>query len=61
MTESRHLKDPGRIWSSREDVINDVETGMLLDACLSPLDYLVVALPLYCGMRVGEIQHLKAT
>lgn len=50
-----------RIRSAREDAVNEAEANMLLDACLTPLDYLVVCLPLYTGMRIGEVQHLKAT
>ena len=57
----KKLKDPRRMWSSKEDSVNEVEGEMLLDACLSPLDYITVGLPLFCGMRVGEVQHLKAT
>ena len=53
MTES---KDPRRMWSSKENAVNKTEAGMLLDACLSPLDYLVVCLALHSGFRVVPIQ-----
>ena len=59
--KEKRLKDPRRMWSSKEDAVNEVEAEMLLDACVSTLDYLVVGLPLLAGMRVGELQHLKAT
>lgn len=52
---------PNTLRSSREDVLNDEECKVLLAACRDPLDHLVIRLALYCGMRVGEIQHMTRT
>ncbi len=48
-----------KLRSAKEDVLNLVEASMLLDACRDLLDNLTVRLPLYCGLRIGEVQHLK--
>jgi integrase len=48
-----------KIHSAKQDAINDVEATMLLNACRDLLDNLIVRLPLYSGMRIGEVQHLK--
>lgn len=45
--------------SAREDALNPVESSMLLDACRDLLDNLTIRLPLYAGLRIGEVQHLK--
>lgn len=50
-----------RIRSAREDAANEAEAGLLLDACNSVLDYLVVALPLYTGMRIGGLDCTPMT
>jgi integrase len=50
---------PLAVRSAREDAINEVEFQILLSACDSLLDHIVVRLPYYMGMRVGEVQHLK--
>jgi integrase len=52
---------PTKFRSAKEDVLNDVEAGMLLSACVDLLDNLVVRIPLYAGLRIGEVQHLKKT
>lgn len=48
-----------KLRSAKEDALNEVEAGMLLNACRDLLDNLVVRLPLYAGLRIGEVQHLK--
>ena len=48
-----------KIRSAKEDVLSEIEAGMLLNACRDSLDNLVVRLPLYAGLRIGEVQHLK--
>ena len=48
-----------RLRSAKEDALNPVEATMLLDACRDLLDNLTVRLPLYAGLRIGEVQHLK--
>ena len=48
-----------RLRSAKEDALTEVEAQLLLDACLDTLDNLVVRLPLFTGMRIGEVQHLK--
>ena len=50
-----------KLRSAKEDALNPVEADMLLVACNSLLDELVVRLPYYAGMRIGEVQHLKVT
>jgi hypothetical protein len=48
-----------RLHSAKEDSLNQVEASMLLIACCDLLDNLVVRLPIYVGLRIGEFQHLK--
>lgn len=48
-----------KLRSAKEDALNPVEAKMLLDACHDLLDNLTIRLPLYTGMRIGEVQHLK--
>lgn len=48
-----------KLRSAKEDAVNSVEANMLLDACHDLLDNLTIRLPLYAGMRIGEVQHLK--
>ena len=48
-----------KLRSAKEDALNPVEANMLLDACHDLLDNLTIRLPLYTGMRIGEVQHLK--
>jgi len=48
-----------KLRSAKEDALNEVEATMLLDACIDLLDNLTVRLPLYAGLRIGEVQHLK--
>jgi len=48
-----------KLRSAKEDALNPVEVDMLLNACRDLLDNLVVRLPLYAGLRIGEVQHLK--
>ncbi|MFH1031633.1 MAG: tyrosine-type recombinase/integrase [Chloroflexota bacterium] len=50
-----------KIWSSKQDALNETESRMLLNGCVDLLDNLVVRLPLYAGMRIGEVAHLKAS
>jgi len=50
---------PKVLRSSREDALNPIEADQLLDACLDLLDNLVVRLPLFAGMRIGEVQHME--
>ena len=45
--------------SAKEDVLTQPEAIQLLQACSDLLDNLVVRLPLYAGLRIGEVQHLK--
>ena len=49
----------GKLRSAKEDALNPVEASMLLHACRDLLDNLTIRLPLYTGMRIGEVQHLK--
>jgi integrase len=48
-----------RLRSAKEDALNPVEANMLLDVCHDLLDNLTIRLPLYAGMRIGEVQHLR--
>jgi len=48
-----------KLRSAKEDALNEVEAGMLLNACRDLLDNLTARLPLFAGMRIGEVQHLK--
>lgn len=48
-----------KLRSAKEDALNQVEAKMLLNACQDVLDNLTIRLPLYAGMRIGEVQHLK--
>ena len=48
-----------KLRSAKEDALNPVEAGMLLNTCRDLLDNLTIRLPLYTGMRIGEVQHLK--
>jgi len=48
-----------KLRSAREDALNSIEANMLLNACHDLLDNLTIRLPLYTGMRIGEIQHFK--
>ncbi len=50
-----------KLRSAKEDALNEVEAPLLLNACRDLLDNLVVRLPLYAGMRIGEVQHLRGT
>ena len=50
-----------RIRSAREDALTATEANLLLMACHDLLDHLIIRLPLYAGLRVGEVQHLKAS
>ena len=50
-----------KIHSSKQDALNEVEATMLLNACRDLLDNLTIRLPLYTGMRIGEVQHLKTS
>jgi integrase len=59
--KEKQQRGPKRMWSPKEDAVNQTEANMLLDACLCPLDHLVVGLALYSGLRISEIQHLKST
>jgi len=52
---------PKTLRSAREDALNSAEAKQLLRACRDTLDHLVVRLPLYCGLRIGEVQHLRRT
>lgn len=47
-----------RLRSAKEDALNEVEAQLLLSACADLLDNLTIRLPLYAGMRIGEVQHL---
>jgi len=48
-----------KLRSAKEDALNQVEVYILLAVCRDALDNLVVRLPYYAGMRIGEVQHLK--
>ena len=50
-----------KLRSAKEDALNPVEADMMLIACRDLLDNLVVRLPYFAGMRIGEIQHLRVT
>ena len=45
--------------SARQDVLSDEEIAVLLDACRGiKKDEVAVMVPLYAGLRVGELAHL---
>ena len=44
-----------KLRSAKEDALSEVEANMLLSACNDLLDNLVVRLPLFTGMRIGEV------
>ena len=44
-----------RLRSAKEDALNDVEAIMLLNACVDLLVNLVVKLPLFASLRIGEV------
>ena len=48
-----------KLRSAKEDVLTEPEAIALLRACSDLLDNLVVRIPLYAGLRIGEVQHLK--
>ena len=48
---------PKTLRSSKEDALNPIEADQLLNACLDTLDNVVVRLPLFAGLRIGEVQH----
>ena len=48
-----------KLRCAKEDVLTQPEAIQLLQACSDLLDNLVVRLPLYAGLRIGEVQHLK--
>ncbi len=48
-----------RLRSAKEDAPTEVESQLLLIACRDLLDNLVVRIPLYTGLRIGEVQHLR--
>ncbi len=48
-----------RIRSAKQDALSGIEPVMLLNACHDLLDNLTARLPLYTGMIIGEVQHLK--
>lgn len=50
-----------KIRSAKQDALNEIEANMLLNACRDLLDNLTIRLPLYTGMRIGEVQHLRNT
>jgi integrase len=50
-----------RIRSAKDDALNEAEANLMLSECRDLLDNLVVRLPLYAGMRIGEIQHMRET
>lgn len=45
-----------RLRSAKEDVLTEVESQLLLTVCRDLLDNLVVRLPLYAGLRTGEVR-----
>ena len=47
--------------SSKEDALNAEEARQLLRACRDELDHLTIRLPLFAGMRIGEVQHMLRT
>ena len=50
-----------KLLSAKRDARNEVEASIMLAACAKTLDNLLVRLPLYAGMRIGEVQHLRNT
>ena len=48
-----------KLRSAKEDVLNEVEASMLLKACMDLLDNLTTRLPLFAGLRIGEVQHMR--
>jgi len=48
-----------KLRSAKEDALTEPEASILLSGCIDLLDNLVVRLPLYAGLRIGEVQHLK--
>lgn len=47
------------VRSARQDVLSDEEIQQLTRVCRGIKDELVVVVPLYAGLRVGELAHLS--
>ena len=52
---------PKSLRRARNDALNAPEVEQLLFGCRDLLDNLIVRLPAYTGMRVGEVQHMTRT
>jgi len=52
---------PTTLRSSKDDALNSEEARQLLSTCRDELDHLVVRLPLFAGLRIGEVQHTLKT
>ena len=46
---------------ARNDALNPNEVEQLLLGCRDLLDNLIVRLPVFTGMRIGEVQHMTRT
>ena len=46
-----------KLRNDKEDALSSAETDVLLAGCDDLLDYLTVKLPLFTGLRIGEVQH----
>jgi len=50
-----------KLRSAKADALTDVEANMLLNGCRDWYDFAVVLLPWKMGVRIGEVQHLRAS
>jgi hypothetical protein len=49
------------IRSAKQDAFNTSEAALLLSSCRDLLDHLIIRLPLFAGLRIDEVQHLRHT
>lgn len=61
LSQSQPREEAENLRSAREDALNPTEAEELLTGCKGLLDHLVVRLPLFTGMRISEVVHLKRT
>jgi len=47
--------------SARQDALSDSDIGQIIGACRDVKDQLVIVVPLFAGLRVGELAHLNIT
>ena len=52
---------PKSLRQAKQDALNPQEAAVLLTGCIDLLDNLTIRLPLFAGLRIGEVQHLRNT